>query len=126
MIKSWEEKSLSVSLSVYLSFCSIYLSLCLCVLSVCLSASLSLCIYITPTSSSSHLFSIQFHFNQILITLSLICSPFFHTNPFPHFILLKKFIFLSTFQLLQVNEVVKYVGYNKTQTYQSTVDENMG
>ena len=115
----------SISQSVRPSVCLFYLSVPLFMrsvcMSVCLSVSLSVCIYISPTSSL-HLFSIQLsHF-----ALSLICSLFFHTNLFSHFILLHKFIFFFTFKLLQVNEVVKYVGYNKTQTYQSTVDENMG
>jgi PHS family inorganic phosphate transporter-like MFS transporter len=34
------------------------------------------------------------------------------------------FIFFG--QLLQVNEVLKYVGYNKQQDYQSTLDESRG
>lgn len=34
------------------------------------------------------------------------------------------FVFFG--QLLQVNQVLKYVGYNKQQEFQSTLDESMG
>ena len=106
-----------VCLAVYLSGCvPACVSVCLCVLYVCLSVYLSVCL----SDCNPDTFYIPLHF------LSTAGSTFLSSGPSSKPISFLISFHFVWFQLLQVNEVVKYVGYNKTQTYQSTVDENMG